>query len=201
MAKTTSSEYEEWIFQWGQNPRSFQVQAIRSSRKERGPDREECQYVNCAIAETRWPRTSLMGENNKEKRENTKKWRGGVKVEGGGEGSNITNTSPRLRLIPMGFFSPVAPRVRNFSLLYKANSTSIGVFWIILLHNTLFYSFIQYYYRIYRIYHLNPNTILVSQVVSQLHHRYRLIAVLLSQTSDLRPQSCHIHVHISTYLL
>lgn len=55
-----------------------------------------------------------MGENNKEKRENTKKWRGGVKVEWGGEGSNITNTSPRLRLIPMGFFSPVAPRVRNF---------------------------------------------------------------------------------------
>lgn len=61
------------------------VRTIRSSRKERAPDREECQYVNCA--ETQRSRTSLIQENNKEKREKTQKevgrWR--RKVEGEGE--------------------------------------------------------------------------------------------------------------------
>ena len=54
------------------------VRTIRSSRKEKAPDREECQYVNCVIAETQRSITSLIQGNNKEKRERyRKRWGGG----------------------------------------------------------------------------------------------------------------------------
>lgn len=137
-------------FNGGHNPRWSQVRSIRSSRKERAPDREECQYVNCAMAETRWTRTSLMWESNKEKRENTKKEveRGRRKVEGGGARSNIT-TRPRLgwgSLFPWFLFA--GSSARGYSFYRRSSPHWLGYFgfldylYCILLSSIFFFNII-----------------------------------------------------------
>jgi hypothetical protein len=130
----------------------------RSGRKERAPDREECQYANCAIAETRWTRTSPIGENRKGKgkiQRKEKKWRGkrGKRLRGRGTSNIPTNTSGAeahpmdsfrrpLRAWATLFFHrrPIPYRSGYFGLVYCILVSSVPFFNIII-HFTIFLSF------------------------------------------------------------
>jgi hypothetical protein len=103
----------------------------RSGRKERAPDREECQYANCAIAETRWTRTSPIGENRKGKgkiQRKEKKWRVREgKDYGGGEQVIYQPTRLGLRLIPWILFAGHSARGQLFSFIEGQFHIDLGI--------------------------------------------------------------------------